>query len=96
MIRQYEATYILKPDMEQEARESLTERIKGIITDHNGEILEVDDWGSRKLAYEIKDYKNGYYTIITFKGDASLVNELERNFKIIDDVLRYLVINTEN
>jgi small subunit ribosomal protein S6 len=96
MVRLYETVFILKPDMEEEAREELIERIKSIITSNNGEIVEVDTWGSKKLAYEINDFRNGYYTVIVFKGEPITVSELERNYKIIDDVIRYLIINKEN
>lgn len=95
MARAYETTFILKPEMEEEARKSLLERIKSIITDNNGEITEVDEWGNRKLAYEIKGFNSGYYTVINFTGETRTVNELERNFKIIDDVIRYLIVKDE-
>ncbi len=96
MIRLYETVFVLKPDMEEEPREALIDRIKSVITDNNGEIVEVDTWGSKKLAYEINDFRTGYYTVIMFKGEPVTVNELERNYKIIDDVIRYLIINKEN
>ncbi len=96
MVRLYESVFVLKPDMEEEVREGLIERIKAIITDNNGEIVEVETWGNKKLAYEINDLKNGYYTVINFKGETITVNELERNYKIIDGVIRYLIINKEN
>lgn len=96
MVRNYETTFILRPDLEEETREALIERIKNIVTDNNGEIVEVDIWGDRKLAYEINDFRSGYYIVMNFKGEADLVNELERNFKIIDNVLRYLIVRKED
>ncbi|MFW5986268.1 MAG: 30S ribosomal protein S6 [Halanaerobiales bacterium] len=95
MERLYETTFILKPDLEEEDRDNLLERIKNIIPDNGGEIVEVDIWGKRKLAYEINDYRTGFYTVIVFRGNVEVVNELERNFKIIDNVLRSLVIRKE-
>ena len=95
-IRDYETTFILNPDMDEEDRDSLMERINGIITDNGGEISDTDVWGMRKLAYEINDYTNGFYTVLSFSGNADLVNELERNFKLISDVLRYLIIRVED
>ncbi len=95
MVRVYEATYIIRPDIEDEAKEGLQERIKSIITDNQGEILSADVWGTKKLAYEINDYRTGFYTMITLKGESEVVDELERNFKIIDDVIRYLIIKKE-
>jgi small subunit ribosomal protein S6 len=96
MVRIYEATFILKPDLEEEVRDETIERVKDIITDNGGEIVETDVWGSKKLAYEINDYRTGFYTLITLKGDKEVVDELERNFKIMDDVLRYLIIRKED
>lgn len=96
MVRNYETTFILRPDLEEETREALIERIKNIVTDNNGEIVEVDIWGDRKLAYEINDFRSGYYIVMNFKGEADLVNELERNFKIVDNVLRYLIVRKED
>lgn len=96
MVREYEATFIFKPDLEENTHKALLERVKNIVTDNNGEIVEIDDWGSRKLAYEIKDYRTGYYYMMTFSGEADLLDELERNFKIIDGVLRYLIIKKDD
>jgi len=95
MVRVYETTFILKPDLEEGVRDEYLERVKGIITDNQGEIVETDVWGNKKLAYEINDYRTGFYTMITFKGEKETVDELERNYKIIDDVLRYLIIRKE-
>ena len=96
MTHLYETAFILRPDLEEEAREGLLERIKGIITDNQGEIVELDVWGNKKLAYEINKYDTGYYVIMTFKGSAALVKEVERNFRILDGVLRSLVIKKED
>ena len=95
-LRDYETTFVLRPDMEEETREELIERIKSIITDNSGEITNIDDWGSKKMAYEINDYKSGYYSIIDFKGTSATIEELERNYKIITDVLRYINLRKEN
>ena len=68
MTRLYETVFVLRPDLDEEARDGLVERIKGIITDNQGEIVEEDIWGNRKLAYEINKYDTGYYVLLTFKG----------------------------
>jgi len=96
MVRLYETIFILKPELEEEVREGLIERIKGIITGNQGEIVEVDTWGNKKLAYEIEDYNNGFYTLITFKGEKAVLDELERNYKIIGEILRSLIVRVED
>lgn len=96
MTRLYETVFVLRPVLDEEARDGLVERIKGIITDNQGEIVEEDIWGNRKLAYEINKYDTGYYVLLTFKGGTALVKELERNYRILDGVLRSLIINKED
>ena len=94
--RTYETTFVLKPDLEDEEKEKILTRVKETILDHDGEITEVDAWGKRKLAYEIKDYRSGDYTILEMNAKTSVVKELERIFKIMDGVLRYLVVKKDS
>jgi small subunit ribosomal protein S6 len=93
-MRKYETLFILKPELEEEQRNELIEKFKSII-ESDGEVENVNEWGIKKLAYEIKKYKEGYYVLINFKAGAELPKELERNFRISDDVIRYLVVNLE-
>lgn len=96
MMREYEATYILRPDLEDEEKEQAAERIANVVTDNGGEIIDTDVWGSKSLAYEINDYRSGHYTVLTFKAEGEVLNELKRNFKIMGEVLRHLVIRKED
>ncbi|MCH4887349.1 30S ribosomal protein S6 [Acidaminobacter sp. JC074] len=93
-MRKYETLFVLKTNMEEAARVALIEKFTGIIA-NDGEVTNVDEWGSRKLAYEIEKLTEGYYVLVDFKANPELPRELERNFKISDDVLRYVVINKE-
>jgi small subunit ribosomal protein S6 len=95
-MRKYEATYILRPDLEEEDMENAADRVKNVITDNGGEILKEDIWGSKSLAYEIDDYRSGHYTVLTFEAEGIVLNELKRNFKIMGGVLRHLVIRIED
>ena len=88
-MRKYEAIFILDPDLEEEQAQSAIERVKGIITQTNGEILKVEDWGKRKLAYEVKKKTKGHYVLIHFSGTPALLSELERNFRVMDAVIKY-------
>ncbi len=88
-MRKYETIFILDPDLEEEQAQSALEKVKGIITQTNGEILKVEDWGKRKLAYEVKKKAKGHYILIHFVGSPALLSELERNFRVMDAVIKF-------
>ena len=94
--RKYEVMFILNPELEKEEKNDLIERVSGNITDNNGVIDEKDEWGTRELAYEINDYKTGYYTVINFTGNSDVINELEYDFSILDNILRYFIVRKDN
>ncbi len=94
-MRAYECVYFVRPDMEEEALKALIARFNSIITDANGEIEKISEWGKRRLAYEVQDYREGYYVLVQFKSEPDVAKELERLFKISDDVMRYLVTRME-
>jgi small subunit ribosomal protein S6 len=91
-MNKYESLYILKPVTEEEARKALIERFKALVESNGGKVESVDEWGLRKLAYEIDYIKEGYYVLMTFEAGPELPAELERNYNISDSVLRYNVI----
>ena len=94
-MRKYESIFILRPSLEEEKRNEVIEKFKAIIA-ADGEIEKVEEWGNRKLAYEIEKIRDGYYVLVTIKANPTLPLELERNFRISDDVIRYIVINLED
>ena len=85
-VRDYETTFVIAPDVEEETRENIIERIKNIIDDYDGETNED----------EINDYKTGYYTMIDFTAETPVIDELERQFSIITNVLRHLIVKKED
>ena len=91
-MNKYESMYVLKPDLDEETRAALTQKFKALVEDNGGKVETVDEWGMRKLAYEINYIKEGYYVLMTFESAAELPAELERNYNINDSVLRYNVI----
>lgn len=91
-MNKYESMYILKPDLDEETRKALIGKFSGIVTENGGKIENVDEWGQRKLAYEIDYIKEGYYVLMTFEAPAELPLELERNYNISDSILRFNVI----
>lgn len=96
MTRKYELMYILSPNIGDEKTQALDQRIKDMV-EGSATIDNVDIWGKKRLAYEINDETEGHYGLINFSSeDASFPRELERNLNFIDDVMRYLVIRTED
>ncbi|MEW9121399.1 MAG: 30S ribosomal protein S6 [Thermotaleaceae bacterium] len=93
-MRQYETMFILKSNLEEEKRNEVINKFKGII-ETDGEIESVDEWGNRKLAYPINKLNDGYYVLVKFKAGTDLPKELDRNFKISDDVIRHIIVNLE-
>ena len=91
----YESMYILKPDMEEEKKDALVKRFSDIVEKSGGKVEKIDEWGKQRLAYPIQYINDGYYVLMTFEAEPTLPAELERNYKIADDVLRYIVINLE-
>ncbi|MDD7401081.1 MAG: 30S ribosomal protein S6 [Eubacteriales bacterium] len=94
MARNYELLYVLNPTLGEEGLAAMDERIQGLIS-ANGEIKDVDVWGVRRLAYEIQDLNEGYYVVLHFTAEADFPVELERQLKINDKVLRFLVTSME-
>ena len=94
-MNQYEVMYILDPALDDQARANLMERFQGIVTANGGMVDRVDEWGRRRLAYAINYKTEGYYILMYITAPAELPRELERNFKNVDSVLRYLVIRFE-
>ena len=99
--REYETVYILRPSSGEDVAQKTRDRVEGIITNGGGHVLRFDNWGSRKLAYEIKDrsdnltVERGTYQYYRFIAPNDLVAELERNLRILDPVLKYLTVKLE-
>lgn len=91
----YESMYILRPDLDEETTAAAVDRFKDLIEGHNGEIIKLDKWGKRRLAYPINDYPDGYYVLMQFRSDAETVKELERIQRIADEVIRFMTIKFE-
>ena len=93
-MKKYEAVIIFVPELEDEARNALLERFKGII-EASGTISNIDEWGIRKLAYLIDDIGEGYYVLVNFEGTPEVVKELDRIAKISDSIMRHMIIREE-
>ncbi len=91
-MNKYELALVVNAKIEDEAREAVVEKAKGYITRYNGTVTEVEEWGKKRLAYEIQKMREGFYYFIQFEADTECPAELERHVRIMDNVLRYLIV----
>ncbi len=91
-MKAYEALYVLDTELDDESRQKLIDRFKGIV-ESEGQPVTIDEWGRRRLAYPIDKKNEGYYVLMNFNSDDNVQKELERVFKITEGVMRYMVVN---
>ncbi len=94
-MRKYEIGYIIQPSLAEENRKKLMASLHDIFTSSGCEITKVDEWGMRDLAYEIQDFKKGYYVFIDVVANDEARNEFDRIVKIREDVIRYLILKRD-
>ncbi|HSR53589.1 MAG TPA: 30S ribosomal protein S6, partial [Acidobacteriota bacterium] len=95
-MRRYEVTYVVAPGLTPEEAEQTIDTYKGVAEEFGANVVDVDNWGKRKLAFEVKKHKEGYYVVLYLEsenGDA--VAELERRFKVADPVIRFLTVRVD-
>lgn len=90
-MKKYELLYILRPDLEDEARKKVIEDLANLITKNSGKVLKTDEWGLKQLAYEINKVNKGFYVLVKFEGENETLKEFNRSTKINQNVLRYLI-----
>jgi small subunit ribosomal protein S6 len=94
-MRIYEELFIVKPDTPEEEVDAYIEQVKHIITDGKGSIDKVDNWGIRKMAYNIAKYKEGRYVLIQFTSEPALVHEVERRMRVSDQVIKFITVRID-
>ncbi len=92
---QYELTYVISGVVQQNQVDDIVRKINHLIESNDGDVLEVDEWGNQRLAYEIERKRSGYYVNMYFKAPGSLIERLERELQVNDDVLRYLTLRMD-
>ena len=91
-MREYEFTFVVQPEISDEGVQAISQRFEGILTQHQSEKLFYEDWGRRRLAYEIKNFQKGHYQVLHFLSDGKVVPELERSARLDDSILRFLTV----
>ncbi|HIU03330.1 MAG TPA: 30S ribosomal protein S6 [Candidatus Onthocola gallistercoris] len=94
-MNKYELAVVVTTKIDDEARAAVIERVKDVITRFGGTVTNVDDWGKRRLAYEIQKMKEGFYYFITFESNSDCPNEVEQRIRIMENVIRYLCIRQD-
>ena len=88
----YETLFVVKATLTDEETAAQIAKIKDILTKEGAELVATDDMGMRKLAYPVEKNNRGYYTVLFYKAEGTLINELERNLKISEDVIKFLTV----
>lgn len=91
-MKRYETIIIIDPDLSKEAETPILDRVNDLISQFKGFLIETDDWGTKKLAYDIKKKSRGHYVRFDFCGDGPLIQEMERSFRINDKVMKYMTV----
>ena len=88
----YETLFVVKPTLTDEETATAITKVKDVLAKEGAELVATDDMGMRKLAYPVDKHARGYYTVLLYKGEGTLINELERNLKISEDVIKFLTV----
>ena len=93
-MNKYETIFIVNPEVAEDGIKALIQKFSDIIN-NDGKVLEVEEMGKKKLAYDIQKHQEGYYVVITFEAKPELIKELERVYRITDDVMKFLTTRKE-
>ena len=94
-MNKYEITVILSAKLDDEARAAAIEKIKGYITRYNGTVGEIEEWGKKRLAYEVQKMREGFYYFIQFDAESDCPVQLESHVRIMDNVIRFLCVRQD-
>lgn len=95
-LREYETIYILRPDVDADGADRIATRVSEVVERENGRLVKFEAWGRRKLAYEVQKQRKGVYVYVKYLGKGGLVQELERNLRLADTVLKHLTVQTRD
>ncbi len=94
-MSKYELAVVLNAKIEDEERAKVLEKVKGYVTRFGGQISDVEEWGKKKLAYDVQKMSEGYYYFIHFEAETSAPAEIENRVRIMDNVMRFLIVNQD-
>ena len=94
-MSKYELAVVVSAKLEDDARAQVIEKVRALVTRFGGNVTEVEEWGKKKLAYEIQKMKEGFYYFIHFESETTTPGEIEQRIRIMDGVIRYLCVKQE-
>lgn len=94
-MNKYELAVVVSAKIEDDERAATLEKVKEIITAHGGNITNVDEWGKKRLAYEVQKAKEAFYYFITFEGESTVPGEVESRIRLMENVIRYLCVKQD-
>ena len=94
-MNKYELAVVVSAKVEDDVRAGVIEKVKELIARFGGNVTDVDEWGKKRLAYEIQKMKEGFYYFITFESDSNCPNEIEHRVRIMENVIRYLCVRQD-
>jgi len=94
-LRKYETIYVIRPEQEDDKYTEIIEKYKSLIENNGGEITNIDKWGKRRLAYEIAHLKEGFYVVVKFNAEPQVAEELDRVYKISDEIIRHIIVRED-
>ena len=94
-MNKYELAVVVSAKIEDDERAQVIEKVKALVERFGGQISDVDEWGKKRLAYEIQKMKEAYYYFIHFESDAETLSEIEQRIRIMDNVIRFLCVRQD-
>ena len=94
-MNKYDLAVVVSAKIEDDERAQVIEKVKALVERFGGQISDVDEWGKKRLAYEVQKMREGFYYFIQFEADATCPAEVERHVRIMDNVMRYLIVKKE-
>ena len=94
-MSKYELAVVVSAKLEDDARAQVIEKVQALVTRFGGNVTEVEEWGKKKLAYDIQKMSDGFYYFIQFEAESSVPAEVEQNVRIMDNVLRFLCVRKD-
>lgn len=94
-MRTYETIFIVRPDLVGDEYAAVLEKFKGVLTSQDAVILKVDEWGTRKLAYQVKKQSRGTYVLVAYEAEPKVIAEFERRMRIDEAIIKFLTVHLE-